>query len=187
MLRRRKNRKRLQKAYLEAFWEVAELELKIEADPGLTCPAYVTSSAWTILTQELDSNPVWSSRDLREEDASRALLCLTRWLDAGIETLLTGDRKRGDEHAARFVPLPLDLDARMAIDLDVDSCYWRVGEVMGDSTAEIRGRIVSDLGGDSGLWRIWVGASLEVAKDSYGRARGPIAGWVCPIHPPATS
>jgi hypothetical protein len=171
MLRQRRNRKRLQRAYEAVFWQVAEQEATVEGDPGLACPTFVTSSAWAILSEELKWNPVWSSSGLREEDARHALLFLTRWLDAGIETLLTGERARGREHAARFVPLPPEVSARPVFradkaakpsvttvglpdDLDVDACYWRVREIMGDVTADVNRRVVQELGGTSGLWEV---------------------------------
>ena len=162
----------------------------------------MSSSAWAILTEELDWNPAWSSSELREEDATDALLFLTRWLDSGVETLLRHDRERGRDHAARFVPLPHDLTARPVLrlepsepsvasvglpdDLDVDACYWAVREIMGDVTADANRRVVQELGGTSGLWRGWVASHFEILEEHGGRAPGPIAGWICSVHPPAT-
>lgn len=199
--RRAENCARLERAYGQIVLDMRRQEPTVEADPGLTCPTFVAGAAWAILEDELNGNPVWSSSELREADASDAIVFLTRWLDASIETLLTGDVERGREHAARFVPLPHELTERRVIrtdpatdefihatiglpdDLNVDDCYWCVREIMRDGTADSNRRIIQELGGTSGLWRTWVGDQFELARNWHGRFQQPVSGWVCPLHP----
>jgi hypothetical protein len=179
VLTRRRNRKRLERAYIKMFGALCS---SIDASDagGTTCPSYILVCAYWILEQELDWNPWWSTGALQVPAAEDALLGLTRWLLAGTETLLTGDKDQGRAYAARVVPLASDLDVQLPADVDVDEFYWRVRTVMGDPTAMTSKMIVEDLGGTSGLWRNWVGAQLEGMRENGGRFG---SGANCQVHP----
>jgi hypothetical protein len=185
-LRRRQNQKVLLRAFQHVSGGVAEQERAVaKTVTSVSCPTHVSCHAFAVLSQELEQNPIWGHSRLRQEDATSALLMLTRWLFSAVETLVTGVRDNSCEVAALMLPMRLILEPDVTIDdLDPDEIYNVVRQALGDVRAgpdggggffllegQLRGRGLLDV-------------EMQMLEQYGGRFPDAIDGWTCQIHPP---